>query len=63
MPWVKGNICLKDNANSGISKEKNGEDLTNDAKEAILSQNSFDDLVFEFAAKFFEEQLQVASSG
>jgi len=63
LPWVQGDICSKGgHVKIGLSKVKNGSDLTTEAQEEILSQNKFDDFVFEFAAKLFEEQLRVATN-
>lgn len=62
LPWVlngsKENLCsLHSNANRANKEKK---DLTDDAKKVILSHNSFDESVFKFGEKLFEEQLRVA---
>ena len=38
-------------------------DITDEAKEAILAQNIFDDMVFKFGPELFEAQMEVAKEG
>jgi hypothetical protein len=56
LPWSMGaNLCSMHEHQSEKRKE-----LEDEAKEAILSQNHFDELIFSFGAKLSEAQLAVA---
>jgi hypothetical protein len=53
LPWItEANLCSVHEKQSEKKKE-----LEDEAKEAILSQNHFDEMIFSFGAKLFEAQL------
>eukprot|EP01083_Nonionella_stella_P101031 285865_1 len=60
LPWMHSeDLCEsareKQSSLSGV--------VSDEAREAILAQNSFDELVFRFGEELFEAQLEVASKG
>jgi hypothetical protein len=56
LPWIKADLCKLHEKKS----QKKEEELSDEVKNVILSQNHFDELVFSFGAKLFEAQLAVA---
>jgi len=59
LPWIDaGDLCQKREKISTLPTN-----ITNEAEEAILAQNTFDDLVVQFGAELFEAQLKVARDG
>ena len=73
LPWMEGDLCTThenvgnktDTANANENEYEHKHEkrsLSEEAKEAILSQNHFDELVFSFGTKLFEAQLAVATT-
>ena len=61
LPWLEkvDGLC---SSHQKQSKRQGASSLGEDAKRAILYHNRFDDMVFSFAERLFEEQLAVARS-
>lgn len=58
LPWIDvGNLCGTHNNEGSLSKV-----ITDEARNVILAQNSFDELVFNFGEELFEAQLKVAKN-
>ena len=58
-PWIDvGDLCQIREKQTNLTTA-----ITDEAKEAILAQNTFDDMVFKFGAELFEAQLEVAKKG